>query len=191
MSYTEIFGFNKNGDAYLKSEVKNAWRGGMAIWRFLEQKYLPPFIPDYAKQRGCSTVEDCEKYLGYRPSRCSSMQTTPLQAIWDLEERDDVSITDKICLFTTFDNCLIKKEDIPRVIEAFRAFEGETSLKEQADVLEQLYADEDCIAVGWNQTSVNYDSWGTFGGYDEEKDESIPYNCLTGTQHYWLFDELK
>lgn len=41
MSYTELFGFDKNGDAFYYSEVRNAWRGGMAIWQRLEEKYLP------------------------------------------------------------------------------------------------------------------------------------------------------
>lgn len=108
-----------------------------------------------------------------------------------LADRSDVSDVDRICLFTTFDNCLVKKDDIPKVIEVFRLFKGETSLKEQADILEQMYVDDDCIAVGWNQTSVNGDTWVNLGGYDEDNDESIPYNCLTGTKHYWLFDEMK
>ena len=37
MSCTEIFGFDKNGDAYYYDSVENAWRGGMAIWHYLLQ----------------------------------------------------------------------------------------------------------------------------------------------------------
>ena len=81
------------------------------------------------------------------------------------------------------------------MIEAFRAFEGdgnkgETNLGEQADILQSIYDDPEAIAVGWNQTSVMCENWANIGGYDEEKDEPIPYNCLTGDKHYWLFDEL-
>ena len=108
----------------------------------------------------------------------------------NLANSNTVSETDKICLYTTFDKCLVRKENIPKVIKAFREFNGETSLKEQADVLEQLYENENCIAVGWNQTSVNADSWINAGGYDEESDEYPPYNCISGKEHYWLFDEL-
>ena len=60
---------------------------------------------------------------------------------------------------------------------AFRNFDGETSLKEQADVLEELYQDDDCIAVGWHQNSVSCEQW-------------FEYNCLEQTDHYYLFDEL-
>lgn len=192
MSYTEIFGFDKEGNAYSQADVHNGFRSGMAIWKFLEKKYLPPYIPQYARKIGITTPEECERILKYVPFRCTTiMEEEAMDEIWGLADRQDVSDIDRICLFTTFDNCLVKKDDIPKVIEAFRSFEGETSLKEQADILEQMYADGGCIAVGWNQTSVNGDTWANFGGYDEDSEMCIPYNCLTGTKHYWLFDELK
>lgn len=168
MSSTEIFGFNKQGEAYFYDEVKNSWRGGMAIWRILEEKYLPPYM------------------FGFSPSRCSGSNVEAMGEIWDLVLNENVTETDKICLATTFDKSLVKKEDIPKIVKAFREFDGETSLKEQADILEEMYQDEDCIAVGWNQTSVNGDNWCTKGGYDEEEDDCIPYNCLTMEEHCWL-----
>ena len=54
-----------------------------------------------------------------------------------------------------------------------------------------MLSSDNCIAVGWNQTSVNGDTWKNYGGYDEEKDECIPYNCLTMNKHWYLFDEEK
>lgn len=190
MSYTEIYGFHKNGDAYLYEEIKNAFRSGMAIWNFLEEKYLPPYLPEYAKKMGYKTAEEYNR-AGHKSSRCISVfEPNAIQEIWDLADSDKVSETDKICLYTTFDKCLVKKDDIPLVVKAFREFDGETSLKEQADVFEEMYADDDCIAVGWNQTSVNCDTWSNAGGYDEETDKNKPYNCLNGDKHFWLFDEL-
>lgn len=192
MSYTEIFGFDKEGNAYAQADIKNAFRGAMAIWNILEKKYLPPYIPEYARRLGATAYEEAEKILHYKPTRCSSlMEENAMKEIWSLADKKEVSETDRICLFTTFDKCLVKKADIPEVIRAFREFEGETSLKEQADILEIMYMDEDCTAAGWNQTSVNGDTWINSGGYDEENDCSIPYNCLSGDGHYWLFDELK
>ena len=190
MSYTEIFGFDKTGDAYGAADIQNAFRGGMAIWKYLEEKYLPPYLPEYAKKIGIKTAEEFEQKTGYKGSRCLSvMEQDAMREIWDLANSDMVSEVDKICLYTTFDNCLVKKENIPKVIEAFKAFDGTTSLKEQADVLAQLYEDENCIAVGWNQTSVCSDSWINAGGYDEDG-EYLPYNCINGKEHYWLFNEL-
>lgn len=189
MSTTEIYGFDKAGNAYSLGETKNSWRGGMAIWGILEKKYLPPYLPSYAPA-GITSVDEFEHRLGWKPSRTTSMMNeNAMKEIWGLADSEKVSITDKIVLFTTFDKCLVKKENLSKVIEAFRKFDGETSLKEQADILERALGDEECIAVGWNQTSVSGDTWGAYG-YDEEKDECIPYNCLTQRDHYWLFDEL-
>lgn len=50
MSYTTIFGFDKDGNAYSQADVKNAFRSGMAIWNALEEKYLLPYVPQYAKK---------------------------------------------------------------------------------------------------------------------------------------------
>ncbi len=47
MSSTEIFGFDKEGNAFGQADVNNAWRGAMAIWRILEERYLPPHRPSY------------------------------------------------------------------------------------------------------------------------------------------------
>lgn len=196
MSFTEIYGFNKKGFAYAQADVKNAWRGAMAIWGLLEKRYLPPYIPSYIKRAnwyhsGMSFGEVFER-VGYAPTRVSSTfdENNPMQAIWDLAYNEKVSITDRIVLMTTFDKILVKKEDLPKVIEAFNNFEGETSLKEQAVILQEMLTDENCIAVGWNQTSVNSDTWLSYS-YDEESDEEIPYNCLAQNEHYWLFDELE
>lgn len=192
MSYTEVFGFDKEGNAYGENEVKNAFRGAVAIWKILENKYLPEYLPSYAKDYGIRTADEFEVRFGYRPSRTAPTLSgdSPMKEIWGLADNKEVSEIDRICLFTTFDKCLVKKEDFQRVILAFREFKGETSLKEQADILENMVNDENCIAVGWNQTSVNCDIWESYG-YDEEKDETIPYNCLKQDEHYWLFDELK
>lgn len=190
MSCTEIYGFNKEGNAYLYAEVKNSFRSGIAVWRRLEKKYLPAYLPPYAKEMGFTNAEDYNRQFDVDSSRVFSMSNPDaMREIWNLQDDKNVSVLDKICLHTTFDNCLIHKEDIPRIVEAFRAFDGETSLPEQADILEKMFNDDNCIAVGWNQTSVNADTWSNYD-YDEENDVLIPYNCITGTKHYWLFDDL-
>lgn len=203
MSYTEIFAFNKSGNAYMAGMVHNAWRGAMQVWNIMEDRHLPMYVPDYVKF--CNwyypgmTAEEIEAKNGFKPRRTAptlGKGDNPAREIWALADNPEIPLHDRIVLFTTFDDCLVKKEDIPRVIEAFRAFErddhqGETSLGEQADILQTIYDDPETIAVGWNQTSVTCENWENIGGYDDEKDETIPYNCLTGDKHYWLFDELK
>lgn len=195
MSQTEIYGFDQRGNVYFKAGIKNSWRGAMAIWAFLEKKYLPPYIPDYVKATnwyydGISFDEVVEN-LGYAPTRVTSPlgKDNPLQEIWDLADNEELSLNEKIVLYTTFDSVLVKKENMSRVIEAFNKFEGVTSLKEQAAVLAEMFEDENCIAVGWNQTSVNSKTWDNCV-YDEKTGDWFPYNCLTQDEHFWLFDEL-
>lgn len=178
MSYTEIYAFGKDGNAYLAAEVHNAWRGSMAVWQTMEKRYLPQFY-----DHGVKTTRLLSGKQG---------EDDPAREVWALADNLEIPLHERIAMSVTFDDCLVKAEDIPRVVDAFRKFGGETSLKEQADILEKLLElDPDVIAVGWNGTSVTAENWANTGGYDEENEEVLPYNCLTGDRHYWLFDELK
>ena len=120
MSYTEMFALKENRsiDYDWKEEVRNSYRGAMAIWIILEKKYLP-----------------------------------------SLPKPDRLSYNEKIVLLSTFDNVLIKRENFKKVIDAFNSFEGETSLKEQAKIIQDFNEDKDITAIGWNQTSVNCSPW--------------------------------
>ena len=171
MSSTIIYTFDKNGVAHHFADVKNAWRGAMAVWMELEKRHLPPYRTGYSRMAAMFCDEKA------------------VNEIWNLADREDIPLHERIVLYTTFDNCLVKVEDIPNVIAAFRKFGANTSLPEQADLLENL--PNGTIAVGWNQTSVSGEDWSNFGGYDEENDVGIPYNCLTMDKHWWLFDELE
>lgn len=178
MSYTEIFGFNKNGDAYSIGEIRNAFRGAMAVWTIIEKKYLPPWKPLWAM-----TIES-----DY--SRVSDMSGESMEEIWSLFKSDKVTEIDRIVLGSTFDNVIVMKKDISKVLECFRAFEGESSLKEQADLIVDHLIDHDPEAIAWNGTSVNSDNWCNYGGQDED-DEPIPYNLNTGDRHWDLFESVE
>ena len=187
MSYTEIYGFGKDGNAGGLEDVKNAWRGAMAIWGILEDKYLEP-LP-----RPMWMSEEDYKERGYsrtcQPPSFSDNAPNPLKPVWDLWNDEKVSRTDKIVLGTTFDRAIVMRANIEETAKAFEEFEGETSLKEQAKILHEALEDEDNIAIGWNQTSVCGDTWSNYN-YDEEKEESIPYNLYKQTDHFDMFEEL-
>jgi hypothetical protein len=189
MSYTEIYGFDKKGNAYFQGEVKNACRGAMAVWRILEEKYLPAYRPFFVPVHVPDSM--IEQFLGYKPIRCSEVfDDNAMKSIWQLVNDNRLKDYEKIVLASTFDYVIIKKENLPKLISAFRKFEGNTSLKEQADIIEEMMNDENCIAVGFNQTSVNGDTWTNIGGYDTETDEHLPYNIFTDNKHWELFEEL-
>lgn len=185
MSYTEIYAFKKDGNAIFLGETKNSWRGAMSIWRIMEERYLTPLSKPYWMLQ-----EDYDKN-GY--SRCGAVsfgkEPNPIKEIWDLFVEEKVSRVDKIVLGTTFDKIIVMRENVEETIKAFQAFEGETSLTEQSEIIKKIFEDDECIAIAWNQTSVCGDTWLNYGGYDEETEEEIPYNILTMEDHGDLFDD--
>lgn len=182
MSYTEITFFGKNGKPKFDADIKNAWRGAMAIWDIMDERYLPPYIPDWAKD-----MPDRKS----RYSRMISMGGNKhlQQQVWDIWKLPNCTETDRIVMGSTFDWVIVLKKDVPRLLQAFRDFVGETSLKEQASIIEDAFKDKTIIAVGWNQTSVCENRWNTYE-YDEKKDRSIPYNLNKGEKHWSLFPSI-
>lgn len=165
----------------------------MAIWTLLEQRYLPPYRPSFVPAH----IPDCgvEAFLGYKPSRTSAMPKGPnyddfsaQREIWNLADSEAVPLPERIVLSTTFDHMVVRIEEIDQVIKAFRSFGGETSLGEQADILERIKREGVYIAVAWNQTSVCSSPWFI---ENEETEEVVPYNLNLGTKHHFLFDELE
>jgi hypothetical protein len=186
MSYTEIFGFGSDGKVKSSCDIGNSWRGAMAVWMILEKKYLPSLPkPDWA--RVCNEPDQYWSRTG--SVSFDESKPHPMKPIWDLADDKRLSFGEQIVLCCTFDNVLIKRNDFKKVIDSFKEFEGETSLKEQAKAIELLLEDPDIQAVGFNQTSVNGDNWSNIGGYDKD-DECLSYNFLTMDKHWWLFDEL-
>lgn len=190
MSKTIIFKFNKEGNAMEYKSVENSWRGSPAIWNILEEKYLPMHIPNYI--RGCNWYyegmpnEEIIDKCGYKPTRFSDMfHPDAMREIWDLVNKDNVSAIDKICLFTTFDGIVVRKEYLPTVIWAFRNFKGETSLPEQANILEELMEDEDCVAVAWHQNDISCNMW--YPKYDDD-DNKIDANLSKVKKEYFIFE---
>lgn len=172
MSYTELFGLTKNSVLCI-GEIRNSWRGAMAVWVFLEKKYLPKYTPDWAVKSNIKC------------SRTTSMDE--IEDIWKLFESTKLTKAERIVLGSTFDKVLVKVEDKDELLLAFREFEGETSLKEQADLIEKAIKEKpEIVAIGWNQTSVCGDTWAT-ENYNEETEDYAGYNLETGNKHWFLF----
>ena len=123
MSYTEIIFFGEGGTPTHEVEIKNSYRGASKIWSILEDKYLPKV--EYPR-----------------------MITGGMQEIWDLGDGDRITDVEKICLLSTYDKVIVKKADFQQVIDAFKGFEGTTSLPEQAAHIEKALKDEKVFAVG-------------------------------------------
>ena len=151
MSQTIIFAFDKEGNSEEYGYTKNAWRSALAVWNIIGKRHLGIGI---------------------------SLNESAMKQIWDLMDDKRVPINERIVMGTTLDRCLVRNGEIPKVIEAFRSFDGDTSLEEQADILQDIYDSGDYIAVGWHQNSISCEMWNE-------------YNCMTEENHWWLFDELE
>jgi hypothetical protein len=188
MSYTEIYKFNENGDAEFFENVPNAWRGAMQVWRSIEKKYLPP-LP----QPSWMDDENYEKRGYYRYQVSPDKDQHPLKPVWDLFKDERLTREERIVLGTTFDNIIVMKHNIPEVINAFEKFddivkdetstEGDTSLKEQAAILKNALADNNLIAVAWNQMSIVESKW------TPSDDDEKPYNIINDMEHFDLFED--
>ncbi len=167
MSYTEIYGVYTNGDVKKIGEVRNAFRGAMSVWIHLERKYIK------TKSRSYTDIKN---------------------PLWSLYKSEELSLTEKIVLLSTFDSAIVYKKDIEMLYDAYDKFEAITSLKEQADVIkEYLSLEDDIIGICWNQTSVNCGTWDS----DREiikNNEYIgvePYNINIDGDHFDIFECLR
>lgn len=192
MSTTSIYKIRKNGTPAECGCVSNSWRFAMALWVYLEDKYLPMYRGGYVTSANWYTedISDSEIIirLGFRPSRLASF-TNPsaLEEVWKLFEDDRLTKSERIALGCTFDEALIHKEAFPRVIEAFRSLTDmqNSAYPELADILENLLSDDDCIGAGFG-ISQSECLWEC--AYDEN-DEEILYNVFTGDKHFWLDED--
>ena len=178
MSCTELYRFTNKGWPENIGEVKNAFRGAMSVWHILEEKYLPPYNPEWAKSLPASVKHEHYSRLSVRDKE------EDLQEIWDMYKNENMSENDRIVLLSTFDNAVVYRKDIPRLLAAFRHFEGETSLMEQALIIEGALEAKDTYAIAWNQTSVG-DPWCYCAGKHGDK----AYNLFRGKNHLDVFFE--
>lgn len=154
MSYTEIVYFDGRGNAKLAGEIQNSHAGALKIWSILTERYLH------------------SKF---------SMLSTNLKELWNIPKLPNTSFVDSITMLSTYDWAYVKKDNIPKLLEIFKQFEGETNLKEQARIIEGLIKSRKKVSgIAWNQTSINDNPW---LGYRRV------YNINMGNKHWEIFDE--
>lgn len=184
MAYTEIYTINKNGDVVIHSEIQQSLMGAMFIWRTLEEKYLPSLeIPNNF------FISDDIKYF----SRFSYSNENKRGEVWGLCDSESLTNSERLVLFTTFDNIVFKKEDIYLFIGAFEDFTKEYdnhNLKEQLKVLKAIKNDSECLGFAYNQTSVNCDVWDVYEEIEDDIDEynRRPVNINIDLNSFYYFE---
>lgn len=156
MSYTTLYKVPEQGEITSHATFHNAFRGAALVWDTLSRRYL-------GTQKFTSLSRD-------------------MQPIWNLWKANNIPLSYRIVLMSTFDNVMVKRENIPLVIEAIKEYAKEFDdaghLPEQAKKLEELFDDQECFAICWNQTSVNADAWQT----------AIECKCCGETKDYRNYD---
>lgn len=168
MSFTILFKVPESGEIEEYVRYQNAFQGAFNIWEEMTGHYLGlPTVPMFGN----------------------------MQPVWDLAESERVPLNDRIVMLSTFDNVMVRRENLPTLIAAFRDFATRFDpghLLAQAAALEKLVDDPTCYAVCWNQTSVNGDMWLEPSGEVDEYDYPIYrlYDISKDTGHWFLFDEI-
>ncbi|ENR6356160.1 hypothetical protein ACEWL8_001976 [Listeria monocytogenes] len=160
MSSTNIHVVRANGDVEIYAEVKNSFAGAMHVWNSLNAKY------------------------DFRDNLFTEFKKT-----FSSFNKGVYEDFENVVLGSTFDNVIVKKEDIQLLITAYEKYIDEfdgSNLGLQIEIFRQIENEADAIGIAWCQTSVCDDLWDF--GYDEEKDELIPYNIYKGDNHWFLFD---
>ena len=162
MSTTEIYAIEKNGDVIPYGSAKNSWLGGMHVWKSLDEKY------DFGGNM----------MFGF-------------ERVWEAFNTGIYEEYENVVLGSTFDNAIVLKKDFDQLLTSFKKYYSvypNSNFGQQIKVIEAMKVDENVIGVAWCQTSVADDLWDY--GYDEETDETIPYNIFAGDKHWELFDNL-
>src|SRR5690625_3399276 len=109
------------------------------------------------------------------------------EGLWEMANQGKLNEHECIAVRSTFDNVIVKKEELPMMIDAYleddKEFSNSSLLEQVVIITDQLLNNEEMRGVCWNQTSVNSNPW---ADYDEEKDEEVPYNIFEGERHWFL-----
>lgn len=180
MSQTTICVASADGVMQRGRAFRNAWGGAWFIWDALWRKY-------------CREGDLSVLTLANERER---------EALWQLDRDERLLVDERIALISTFDYCLIHRQDALRVADAFDAFvtlherrrTGRAcSLPLQAIYLRELAQCPEVREIGWWQQSVSPDPWWFVREVESSHGETQvlndePYNLNKGHSHWFLFD---
>jgi hypothetical protein len=166
MSYVSIYRIEPNGDMVEIGTASNAWGFCALTWEALGAKYKCIDAQSYwmADHKG-------------------------LDKLWSMADGTDLEPDENLVLQAGFDRTLLHLEDakrLPDALEAFYKQHGEgrvsTMLAMAKVIREGLNGHDDALGIGIEGNSISCD-W--YNVYDEEADDSRPYNINKDTGHKW------
>lgn len=135
MSRTELYVVKKNGDVIHHKDFHNSHRGALKCWMTIAKHYL--------KLKG----------LGFTKMM---MDDTEMNKVWNLANNKSVLWNDRVVLASTFDNIVVKKKNIPKLIESFKDYCKRYDGGNFADQIQEFESlkKKKIHGICWNQTSI-------------------------------------
>lgn len=166
MSWMELKVINKDGDVLTAEEYKNAWGGAAFIWDALCKRY------------------DVKDKYGYHSFDAWNI-------LWNKVRDKEINLRpfEHNVLYFTYDNALVRKEDMELLAKSLRLFDEEHKYQFRvnhclaiADTIDKYTNDNDVCGLGLYATSVGDDPWTEFN----EKDKYNYYNINKGDKHWFI-----
>lgn len=173
MSHCKLITFKEDVAAEYQ-EFGNSWGGAARIWMSVFDRYLKD--PTNEHDNVLTAI---------------SREGPRAQQVWDVWKRPNLSDAAKAVWLCTFDDVLVMQPDFNQFALDLREFvrefatTGGCHLPAWADFVEHH---ADVQAIGFHHTSVCPNPW---CGWDDEKDEPVPYSLATGTKHWSLYEKLR
>jgi len=164
MSSTSLVEF-KDGVADECHEFCNSWGGAARIWDALFETYIPK---KHEYDMWMTAAQD--------------------ERLWQVWKDERLRECERIAYWFCCDNALVKRENFAAMASALREFATLHPVPGKVCHLEayaKVFDSAKCDAIGLHATSVCENPWYE---WDQEKDESVPYNFLTGGKHWFVFD---
>lgn len=173
MSYTSLFGVPASGELETVAEYRNGWGSAPVIWEFIWNKYL-------------RTREAEKKYESAMHPQGN------LQKVCDLANDGKLQEYERICVQLTYDRCIIRKEDFPKVAAALdtmyaATYNGEyvNHLKAIADDLRAADKWASYIGCCFRHTSVG-DEWTVYEKDEDGNSDCRKYDVSRDEGHWFL-----
>jgi len=178
MSYCELKVVNKSGDVIGHTEFRNAHGWSAYIWDKLFNKYA----------KNPESIYD--SWIGEENAK----------RLWALVDDERLEPFERRTLCSTFDNAMIKQEDLEKFIEDLAKFYDKhppnnrvCHMRGMVNAIREVIKDPEDVAICWYQMSVSDDLWWT--NLPEEycdkcgqmlERESRAYNINTDDKHWFL-----
>ncbi len=164
MSETVLYGLDDNNSLMALGEYINSHLAAPTIWNVMA------------------------RHVGKDSFFSYGMSESETKAFWGVWKLPTVPTFEKIVMLSTYDNVWVSKENIVKLLDAFKEFiktfpEANTHIPRYIQDIEKA---ENLKGVCWHISSIGEDPW--FEWNDE--DEEVQYDFKSGDKHWELFEYL-